>query len=348
MSLLSIDIGTNSIAIVQGSVKGNMIEVEAAEKVMMKPGTIADSVIKNQGEVVAALNSLLGRRDFKAKQTIVTINDGNALIREFTIPTGNQRQMDAMVKSEMVNAYSAQPSDIIEYKILENKVDDSGAKFLRIRAMALNAEIVESYHNVILSARLRPLAMDFHINSIEKLLHQRPQINGMDLTEKSFLLLDFGFSGTMTFMIYDYQLIASRFIPIGLSDFEPAINSGRFGFKEADDSIIDFKEQLDFRHGSVADPMVMRSAEEILIQCCTEIQKLVIYSTARLPQNFLSCGFLIGGGSEIQGIDSFISSELNTSIKPLSSLSGIHFLNIMDEKDLLFYLNAIGALIRLK
>ncbi len=347
MSLLSIDIGTNSIALVQGSVKGRLIEVEAAEKVMLAPGTIADSVIKSPGEVVSAISGLLRRRTFRARKAVVSINDGNALSREFTVPMGNQRQLDAMIKSEMMGSYSAQPSDIIEYKVLENKIDESGAKTVRVRAMALNVGIIEAYYDAILSAGLKPLAMDFHINSIEKLLARRPLINGIDLTEKSALLLDFGYSGTVVYMIYDYRLIASRFIPIGLSDFETVINGHKFGYREPAEPI-DFREALDFRQGSTEDPVLMRQAEEILVQCCNEIQKLVIYSTSRLPQNFMSYGFLLGGGSEIPGIDSFMSSELNTSIKRLGSMSDVHFMNDADAKNLLLYLNALGGLIRLK
>lgn len=348
MSLLSIDIGTSSIALVQGLVKGNMIEIEAAEKVLMRSGTIADSIIRNPDDVVGAINELLKGRVFKSRQAIVTINDGNALIREFSVPAGNRKQLDAMVHSEMVNAYSAQPSDVIEYKVLRNEIDEQGAKKVRVRAMSLSADIVEAYHNVLLRARLKPVAMDFHMNAIEKLLSRRPQLNDLDMTEKSFVLLDFGYSGTMTYMIYDYQLIASRFIPIGLSDFEPTINSMNFNYTEKEETPVDFKTQLDFRQSSVIDPMIMHQAEEILIQCCNEIQKLVIYSTTRLPQNFLSNGFLIGGGSVVPGIDSFMSSELNTTIKPLTALSGIHFLHNTDENDLLFYVNAASALIRLK
>lgn len=348
MNLISFDVGPNRIAAVQGSVNNNFIEITAADSVPLKRGLVVDSMIKNQPEVIGALTNLLARnRTFAAGKTVVTINPGNALIREFTVPSGNVRQLDAMVRSEMLNYNAAGTTDVIEYKVLENVAGEGGVKSVQVRAVSLGISIIESYYNVLQGVRLRPAAMDVHSNAVEKLLARKPQLNGMDMKGNGFILMDIGYSGVLAYIVYDYKVYASRFIPIGLADFEPGLFNARAGVYGVNDTPPDFNQMLDFRKEGTADPDVMHLAEQTLLECCNELQKLIIYSTPRMPRSALSCVILTGDGSRIPGIDAFIASELNTSVMPLSYISGVKFSKASDEKELPYLFNAVSALIRL-
>jgi len=347
MSFLSIDIGTNSAAVVQGTVSGGTVSIESVGRTPLKAGTIIDSSIRNQTELVSSVTNLIQRKSFKAKKAIVTINAANALIREFSVPDGKPRQVEAIVRSEMINTYSALASDVIEFKRLGNETSESGGKLIRVRAMALSSDMVDSYRNFLLTCKLRPHALDFYANSVEKLIAARPAFNGQDLSGRSFLLLDFAYAGVMAYIVYDYVVYAARFIPIGLADLETVIMSYRYDLQNKDGAPLDFSQLLNFNTGSTTGASILRSAGDVLTQCCNEIQKLIIYSTSRLPQNVISAAFLTGEGSEIPAVDSVFSRELNTSVQPLAGFSNVRFLNKDDEKDIRKYLNSIGALIRL-
>lgn len=347
MSFLSIDIGTNSAAVVQGTVSGGTVSIEAAGRIPLKAGTIIDSSIRNQTELISSVSNLIQRKSLKAKKAIVTINAANALIREFSLPDGKLRQLESMVRSEMINTYSALASDVIEFKKLGDDISESGGKLIRVRAMALNNDMVDSYRSFLVSCKLKPHALDFYANSVEKLLATRPALNGQDLSGRSFILLDFAYAGVMAYIVYDYVVYAARFIPIGLADLETVILSYRYDLQNEDGAPLDFAQLLDFRADSTINASLLRSAGDVLTQCCNEIQKLIIYSTARLPQNVISAAFLAGEGSEIPAVDSVFSRELNTSVQPLAGFSNVRFLNKDDEKDIRKYLNSIGALIRL-
>jgi type IV pilus assembly protein PilM len=349
MALISFDIGPGRITAVQGSVSGTGIEVTASETAPVKRGLVSESSIRDQEECAAVLLQLLGRnKAFSAKQAVVTINPGNALVREFTIPSGSVRQLDAMVRSEMLNYNAAAATDVIEYKVLETITGQNGAKSARIRAFSISRAVVDGYASLLQRAKLRPAAMDLYPNAVEKLLVRRPQLNGDDLTEKSCLLLDFGYQGVMAHVVYDYTVYASRFIPIGLNDLEPAVQSSRFAAEAADDMPTDFGQLLDFRKDGAAELRLTRFAEEVLLQCCNEIQKLLMFSTSRMPRSALTSVYLTGEGSLLPGIDGYFASELSLPVTHLSGIQGVRYSAKASENDTPYLLNAVGALIRLK
>lgn len=344
MAFLSIEIGPGRITAVQGTVTGNAVELTAAETAPLRRGLITEGVIKNKPELTAALTRLLqGNTAFNAKKAFVTVNQANAFVREFSIPDGSAKQLDAMVNSEMHNYNSAASSDVIEYKVLEKLVGDNGAKSARIRAYSVGKGTVDAYCAALQDARLKPAAMDINPNAVDKLLTHRPLINGISQAENSFLLLDFGYPGIMTYIVYDYAVVASRFIPIGLAD----IDTGRIYSEDPENAPPDFSKSLDFSKKSAAEPGLMRSAEEVMQQCCNEIQKLIMFSTGKISRNTISTVYITGEGSVIPGADKHIAAELNLLASPITDLSAIHFADKSLEGRLPYVLNAAGALIRL-
>jgi Tfp pilus assembly PilM family ATPase len=156
MSFLSIDIGTNSIAIVQGTVGPGIIGVSLAETTPLKSGTVINSSIRDQVEVVSAITNAIQRRSFSETKAIVTISPANALIREFSVPAGKPKQVEAIVRNEMIATYGAADSDVVEYLKLVDEASESGGKLIKVRALALHMDMVSGYHDAITAAKLKP------------------------------------------------------------------------------------------------------------------------------------------------------------------------------------------------
>lgn len=342
MAFITIDIGPGRITAIQGSASGSTIDLTAVESTPIRQGLITDSIIKNKAELAAALTLLIGsNKAFSAKSAFVTLNQANAFVREFAVPDGSAKQIDAMVNNEMLNFNSAASSDVIEYKVLEKLTADNGSKSVRIRAFSVSRATVDTYYALLQDARLKPAVMDINPNAIDKLLARRPLINGVSQSESSFLLLDFSYPGVMAYIVYDYTVIASRFIPIGLADIDIGLNPG------ADENARpDLQKLINFNRDTAADPRIMRSAEDMVQQSCNEIQKLIMFSTGRIPRGAISSVFITGEGSTLPGIDKYLAAELSLFVAPLSSLSGLRFADKLSESRLPYIANALGALIR--
>lgn len=343
--LVSLDIGTRNVTAVEGIAGKNLtVEVSAVANAALMDDTVIDGMLRQPTEVMTKINMMLPAAGIKTKNAVVTINGGNMLVREFDIPQGKPRQMEAIVRNEMISTYAAGESDVIEGKLL-GAFEKDGAKMYHVRAMAVNRDLVTGYYNLIMNAKLKPVAMDSHANAVEKLLSGKPKLNGTDLTDKCGMLLDFGQSGIMCYITNGYQICTTRFIPLGMSDLASMLVGQMM--LSIDQEKTNFAPLIDFTDEIKKDEPIMLTAANFVTQCCNEIQRVIMYAMPKLPFSSVNHAFVYGGGSQMPGVSEYIGKLLGIDAKALTSVSTLKFKNAADEKQLALCLNAAGALIRL-
>lgn len=345
--MLSIDIGSKNIAAVEGSYSPRSgLSVVKAASARLDTGMVGDNLIKNAEGVSDILLHLIKDNRFRSKKASVTINGASALTREFDLPAAKPSQLRAMVRNEMINTYAAGSTDAIEFKRLHEAVSDDGVKRLHLRAMAISEFTVRSYYELLSSASLRPFAMDAHSNAIEKLLQPGAEVNGLPIDGKSFIMLDIGFSGIVCNILHGSETYVSRFIPLGMNDLASMLSNQLL--LTAEQAAGNFTGALDLADPEKADNVSTGVARGFFSQCANEIQRVIMYISARLPVSDITRVFIYGGGSEIGGVDACLSAELGIPVSRITSLSGVHVKESCTENVFSRYINALGALIRLK
>lgn len=349
MKTLSIDIGSKSVAAVEGYIAGGNVIIQSACTGYLPDGAVFDGLIKDAGAVRRTLVELIENNNIKTRSAIVTISSGNSLTREFDLPLARKKQLTAMARNEMINVYAADSSDVIEYKTLGEVAPAEGeppkAKKVHIKAMALKRNIVDGYYELLGSLKLRPVAMDANPNAVEKLLSRKVKLNGWDMENENYLLIDFGFSGMMVYVANGPKVYLSRYIPLGMADLASML-AGQLLISHEQQSG-EFASLLDFVDADKKTTVAMMVASNFMAQCCNELQRVVMYIISRLPKTSISRIFVCGGGSEIKGVERVIGDYFDTDAQILSSVSCIQLKNLADSQFYSRYLNAAGALIRL-
>lgn len=346
MKLISIDIGSDYITVVQGENTANSVMIKTAYRKALKKGSIVEGKINDKSKVIEALQYILQNEKLITKNAAVTINTSNALTREFTVPRGKQKHVEAMVVNEMRNTYMCGSSDVIDFKQIKGDIENIEDKSCKIRAFAIHMDDVSNCRDILTALKLKPYYLDVHSNAIEKLFTLKPKINGLDMSDKGYMVLDFGYSGILAYIYSGYELVGFRFIPIGISDFIQAIISNQVNFKNEEE--IDITEIIDFNEEQHSSSQSYNPVIDVMAQCTNELQKIIMYNVSKLPNSILSNIFIYGGGSKMPGIEKNLSFAFNVEAQVITSFSTIKFKDIEKNNDIAHYINAAGALIRLK
>ena len=359
MNALSFDIGTEYCAVVEGIAKKDGVEILQALVHEMPTDYDAGDKALITPYAADAISQIMRSAGFKTKGAIITANINYMMIRDFLLPDGKIKELEGMVRNEMINNYSADSTDVIQFikRPVKNAPEGnplSGEEENRkdsgqtgIRAVSVKRDIVDSYYSLLQRLKLTPLAMDFHANAVEKLIRGgNVSINNMNMTDSAYLMVDFGSSGTLVHAVTENSVFISRYIPIGLYDLDKII---------ADREFISVAEAKSYRADKIdllaeEDPGrgdLMKAVRGFLHQWNDAIQKVAKFFQNRQGLSEIESMYLYGAGALIRGLPEYLSAAAGTNAYRLESLSGVSFRNNQDQQKIGHCLNAIGALIRL-
>jgi type IV pilus assembly protein PilM len=333
--LLSIDVGSSNIYFVEGAYKQGIIEIVNTAEAQLLPGTVVDGSIKNYASIIMLVNKILNRSGFKSLSSVITFNSSSLLSRRLELPMSKPRELAAMVKNEMIQMANYSSEIAVEYSIIKEGLQKNPSVF--VWAYAINKDLVDEYYTLYRNFRLKPLALDVHPNSVEKLF-TNAMINGSDLKDKSVLFGDIGASTIEIHLFSDNERAFSRITPLLASEFELMLSN--MGYKKTDSAL----ETLDITPSKLKeDSNLADIVGQYFNRMADEFQKMIQFQLRRDSLHPVTEIYLYGGMSGIKGIAEYVSSLLGINVQVISSVSKI---KCSPKVNIAKYINAIGSLIR--
>ncbi len=341
-SLLSIDVGLGNIHIVEGNYSKGTLLIEKALTSKIPASCFNGEMIENKELLIACLTEMIQNAGFISKEAVVTYNAFDAIVRDISLPNAKLKEITDMIKNELMQTYQPEPTDIIQYKNIEKEVNDKGSVINKYRAAAIDQEVVDAYHQVLIGAKLKPVAMDLNFNAVDKLLSGESTINEKILNRNATMLLDFGETLTTAYIISHGKPIFHRHVNIGCREIERHIYEETFTPEE---EIRKIKEEgFNFFRNEAGDKYynIMRP---YFYHLNDEIRKIIEFYTSRPNSDSIDQIFLFGGGSNLSGFSDYCESIFNIPTEKIEKLSKVKFKD--PATPIATYMNAIGALIRL-
>lgn len=317
--LLSIDAGNKNLYIAEGSYNAGIVNIDKAAGTKLPEETISDGFIKNQAAMAMAINKLLTQK-IKTKNTVITLKSSAILSRKLVLPKAKQKELSLMVKNEMVQIVSDTSEMVVEYSVLHPSADKGGT--ISLWAYAMPKEIVEEFHALFKHLKLRPAAMDIHPNSVEKLFTDA-RINGGDLHNKAALFADLRSTALEIHLFSDNERAFSRISPVSTEAFDNP-------FVQENQSQSDIVQTDEFR--------------QYLNRLSDELNKMVQFQLRRDSAHPVSCVYLYGEAALIPGIAQGLAGMMDIPVEIIESISK---LKMPEDTEIVKYINAAGALIRL-
>jgi len=327
------------VHIAEGRFQKGQVSVRQSRSFALPEGCLAEEDVKDEQLLADAISRFLKEGKFHAKEAIVTVNASHAVIRELDFPRAKPKELDSMVKNEMVQTFHVMSSDMIQYKEIGKAPGEDGEALKRYRVAAIDRDIVEAYYHVLELAGLKAAAMDLNVNAVDKLFAWSDSINEKPYGDEAVMLLDFGQSHTTVYIFSKGQPMFFRHLPIGSGDMDGILRSSA---PQQTADIREIKETMNFFEDSEEADQYSVSLQPFFYRLNDEIRKVVAFYHDRTYSGSIGHVYLFGMGSELPGLPDYWTGILNLPVEKLRSVGKSGTAVRVDPA----HLNAVAALIR--
>ena len=328
--VLAIDLGNNSIKMVEGRVDKGSININKLVKVKIREGIIGDANIISKMELEVILRNTIIDNNIKAKDVIITTNSSSIINRDILIPVVKEEELDTVVKYEIQQYLPINLDDyVVQFLVIDKVVESDGEK-LKVNVTAFPQRISLSYYNLINSLELNPYALDVNYNTITKFSNYMEDIK-LNLEKSTAAFVDMGATTINVSILKNGKLDFTRLIKIGGDNIDYALSQN---------SNMSIKATEDITKEDLNNPFI----REILDELVVELERIFQFYKNK-SQNNIDKIYIYGGVSYIDELDKYLQERLSIEVNKL-----IDFKNIktkQDSEDISIYLNAIGSIIRL-
>ncbi len=268
---------------------------------------------------------------------VMTISSSSILSRRLELPPAKPRELTLMVRNEMQQVVGDTTEFVYEYSLAG---DDVKAKspINSVWAYAIPKETVDEYYSIFRNVRFKPVALDTHANSVEKLF-LGADINGTAFGGKSALFVDIEHDTAEIHLFSEGQRAFSRLAPISSEEFRLVVENAGLGNTESHSL-----SGLDITADEIRlDSILNSAAHQYINQLVEELQKMNQFQLRRNSANPVAYIYLYGSLSEIRGLEDALSTAMGLPVQTVRSVSRVKAGDINTA----VYTNAIGALIRL-
>nr|WP_292163542.1 pilus assembly protein PilM [Butyrivibrio sp.] len=165
--VLSIEIGSTLTEIVEMDYKVRNPRIYKSLMLSTPEGVMDEGMLYGFENYAQALSKMLKAKGFKAKRAIFSVSSNRIASREVEIPFLKENQIRDFVLANASDYFPVNIADYsISYTVLEKLQNEEGAKALRVNALAMPSEMLESYKEFAKAAGLELEAIDYDGNSL--------------------------------------------------------------------------------------------------------------------------------------------------------------------------------------
>ncbi len=331
-----LDLSDFFLRIVKLKKRGRFFRLVSWGGTKIKSGIIEQGEIKDEhalaGIIKQTLTKVKGEK-IKTKYVVASLPEKKAFLQVIEMPKMEESELKKSVPFEAEN-YVPLP---IEKVYLDFQVIPSSnqLKGLNVLIAALPKKIVDPYISCFKKAGLVPITLEVESQSIVRAVVKN------EISPFPLLIIDFGRNTTSFIVFSGYSLLFTSSDPASSQELTEIISKTlKLSLDEA--------EKLKLKHG-LKDEKSLKAMTPLLINLIGQAKKCINYNRSQSGE--IKKILLCGSGSNLKGLNDFISSELKITVElanpwinilpePLKEVPGLPF------KESLGYTTALGLALR--
>jgi len=344
--LVSLDIGSSDIKIVEGQVKGGKLKIYNMRKIKSPEDIIQDGELFNEESILLKLKEEMKTSRVRTKNIALVSSSSTIISREIIVPyVENNEELKTLVNYEIEQFLAINLNNyVIQFMRLEEVMVDEVRKE-KIFTIIYPKNLIESYRNLAEKLLLNPYALDISNNSIRK-LSSIADIYNVDLInkEESILYLDLGYKSVDLSIVNNNNLEFIRVMPIGGIEIDRFI---------ADLNGISMEEAEEIKKAQVEvgkhrkENQLNDGVVEVIEGWLEDLNRIIQFYTNKSNGKKISHIYLYGGTSKLRGIDEYIALKTGIDTTKIITANNIEFSKNINTTTIEEYVNALGALVRL-
>lgn len=345
--VLSLDIGHRYIHIAEGKTSKKQIDISKYAIVDTPVDSIEDGMIIDSLALKAALESAIKKNNFKSDRVVLSIKSPQVIVRDFVLPIVKVEEYRSMVQIEMEQYVPNLATDYVLGFVFQQKLTAVNGNTVSVKAYAMPNKLVSDYSGVLKNIGLKPIVIDAHSNTAEKVAKKVFYPNGYEesvVNWRSAVLVDFGYEYTDLNIIREGKSVFNRSISTGCSMLWAEIaRNNDFPIRQAEEIVA---SDVDLR--IVNSEKIQDTVRVYITKLIGEIQTNLQFYIGRNQENKPDAMYIYGGFSRLKGLPELLSSSLNVPVMQLEDFSfvGTKIANQEKPMDGVQFVNVLGAFLR--
>jgi type IV pilus assembly protein PilM len=312
-NLVGVDVGSNSIKVVQLREGKDRAEVVRWGYVPLPAQTIIDGHIMNPGVVTEALSKVFHDNKITKRDVAVGVYGQSVIVRKITVPMMTAAELEQQIGWE---AEQHIPFDIkvmsIDYEVLRRRPDAGQMDLLLVAA---KRDEISDYASVLREAKLKPVVVDINAFTVQNIFEHQQGASG----QGSLAIINVGASVT------SLNILSS-----GISAFSREItNAGNTITEEVQKQCGVPQEQAEaYKCGGGPTDIVPQEVHQVIAGACDslagEIQRSLDFYLATSGEAEIGRIMVCGGSAYLAPLVKSIERRARVSVQlfdPTSHLS---------------------------
>ncbi len=333
---IGLDIGHNSIKMLQLAINGEQVSVIAADEIRLEAGVNSEAKTR-QDSVVSAIKQILARSNFQGKNVVSCLPSGKLRITSLRLAETEEEGIEQALRKEVAQRFGLDPErDAMDYVVAGSVRQGNDVKNELI-LLATDSETVRSHIETLEQAGLKPVAIDTIpcalFRSFERSLRRQ---DDWDCTS---VFVDVGSRCTTVVFGRGGQISFVKQIPIGGENFieEAAAKLGvstgeaemlRETLRQKDGASAPQPGQAE--HKSDDDPRLDTSTEQVMVDAISsvagdlakEISLCLRYYTVTFRGKRVRSAAFTGGGAYEEILLDVLQRQLTVEVEVAQPFKG--------------------------
>ena len=163
-AILGIDIGSNSIKVVELEEVGTNYQLKSLGEVPLAQGSIVDKAIVNSEEVSRTLSRLIEDLAIKADDAAISISGDPVLLKRVSLPHMSDAELKKSIKWELEKLNTQAINEFsYDYQVLSAQ---AGKDMIDVLIVAANKNVTRDYLSILTNVGLNPVLIDLDVFSL--------------------------------------------------------------------------------------------------------------------------------------------------------------------------------------
>jgi type IV pilus assembly protein PilM len=216
-SYVAIDIGSNSIKMLEVRTLTDHIELLSWGSVPTPPSAIQSNMVSEPDRVGEAVKALLEAKGVRAKKAVTAVPGPAVMIKRVTLPTQSLQETENTIMLEAGNFIPDELDNVnLDYQVIGSRPD---AKEMEVLLAAAKKDIVTSYAETLRNAGLLPVVVDVDYFALDNLY----ELNYEPVADQVIALVNIGARYSSINILKGGKSTFTGDVPVGGRDITEAL-----------------------------------------------------------------------------------------------------------------------------
>ena len=325
-SVLSIDISTVAVKLMEMSKTGNRYRIESFISIPVFQGPSTETNVANINVIAEALKLALTRSKSKLKQATVAVSGSSVITKIFTMPaslTEEDIEGQIMIEADQYVPYSL---DELNFDFEVQGVNNNNHEMVDVLFVASRRENVDERVEALAKSGLKASIVDVETFAMENAFSLLPDYSDQPLNIQTVAVADIGATLSSLTIFHRGRVVYTREQDFGGQQLTEEIQH-RYGlsFQEA---------ELKKIQGGLPENYLIDVLEPFKKAMVQQIQRSLQFFISSNTNKEINCLILAGGCASIKNVDKLIEQNLSVSVYIANPLIKLNLSNKINPETL--------------